>query len=89
MPLPTGSDDVAQEAQESFEDVGNDLAGRLRTLCHDSMPFGTARQLLEYDRPGPTAPVGLDCGGRSAAIYHEVDRYAIAVPGRSDGLADG
>lgn len=80
---------MVQAARESIDGVRNDLARTLRSIRSDCIPHETARRLLEYDRPGHTALVGLDARGEKAVLYHETGRYAIAVPFGADGLADG
>lgn len=80
---------MAQSATPSFTRVQNELAQVIRSVRSDCIPHETARQLLAYDYPGYTTLVGIDYAGERAILYHEHDRYAIAVRFGPDGLADG
>lgn len=72
-----------------YEQARDGLARALRSRRSDCLPHELARQLLEYDQPGHTALVGIDADARRAVLFHERDRYVIAVTIGADGLADG
>ena len=80
---------MARAAYQPVERVRNDLARAIRQLRPECVPHETARRLLEYDQPGHTALVGIDEDGEHAVLYHEGDRYAIAVGFDGDGLDAG
>lgn len=65
------------------------LARAIRKHRKDCPPHETARQLLEYDRPGHMALVGVRYDATRAVLYHERDRYVIGVDFGTDGLAVG
>lgn len=74
---------------QNYEQARDELARAIRTRRSDCPPHELARRLLEYDQPGHTALVGIDAEANRVVLYHERDRYVIAVAIESDGLADG
>ena len=73
----------------NYEQARDELARAVRTCRSDCSPHDLARELLEYDQPGHTALVGIDVDATKAVLYHERDRYVVAVRIGPDGLADG
>ena len=71
------------------EQARDELARAIRTRRSDCSPHELARKLLEYDQPGHAALVGIDADATKAVLYHERDRYMVAVSIGPDGLADG
>lgn len=65
------------------------LARTIRTRRSDCPPHETARQLLEYDRPGHVGLVGVRYDARRAVLHHEGEGYAVGIEFGPDGLGDG
>ena len=72
-----------------YEQARDELARAIRTRRSDCSPHELARRLLEYDQPGHTALVGIDADATRAVLYHERNRYVVAVSIGPDGLVDG
>lgn len=80
---------MAKAAHPPIEEIRNDLARAIRSKRSDCVPHETARQLLEYHRPGNTGLVGIDTEATTAVLYHERDRYTSGVSFGPDGLEEG
>ena len=72
-----------------YEAALDGLARTIRTHRTDCPPHETARQLLEYDRPGHAALVGVRYDAGRAVLYHEGDEYVVGVEFGPGGLGEG
>ena len=72
-----------------YEAMRDGLARTIRKHRTDCPPHETARQLLEYDRAGHLALVGVRYDADRAVLYHEIDRYVIAIEFGPNGIAEG
>lgn len=76
-------------ATADYETTLDELARYIRKRRPKCPPRETARQILEYDRPGHISVVGIDSRAKRVVLFHERDRYAISVAFDGDGLAGG
>lgn len=76
-------------ATTEYERTRGGLARTIRNRRSDCPPYELARQFLGYDHPEHTALVGIDVDGTRAVLFHERDRYGIAVSFGPNGLPHG